>query len=182
VTPFFSSVPDSQPYVLIKLGGQRKRGGKYFKYNGQPLAYPAKMNFEISFYKTNETKGTIKYVDKKTYNADFLGKKIGLVLNKLSRANDGQYGLDVEVTDHNGNSFRNKKLVWFTHYGCINMNDLEKDRTLFIYQIRNNGFVSYDTANGGNAVNDDDDDVFVPFDEEKDYAAYLGSAATSASK
>jgi hypothetical protein len=26
-------VPDGQPYVLIKLGGQRKRGGKYFKYN-----------------------------------------------------------------------------------------------------------------------------------------------------
>ncbi len=69
-------VPDGQPYVLIKLGGQRKRGGKYFKYNGQPLTYPVNVSFQISFYKPNETKGTIKYVDSKTYNAVFWERKL----------------------------------------------------------------------------------------------------------
>ena len=61
-------VHDGQPYVLIKVGEQRKRSGKYFKYNDQPLTYPVNANFEIVFYKTNET---IKYINPKTYNAVF---------------------------------------------------------------------------------------------------------------
>ena len=63
----------------------------------------------------------------------FFRKKIGLMLNKLTKINDGQYGLNLKVTDNNGNLFRNKHSIWVTNYGCIDMNLLEKDPTLFIY-------------------------------------------------
>ncbi|CAF0735907.1 unnamed protein product [Rotaria sordida] len=91
---------------------------------------------------------------------------------ELARVRDGQYGLNVEVTDNNENFFRNKLSVRLTDYGCIDMDLSQKDRTLFIYLVLNDNFVSYDKADGDNAVKDGDD-VFVPFDEEKDYDAYL---------
>ncbi len=38
---------DDKPHVVIKLGAQRKRGGKTFNYNGPAISDPLHAVFEV---------------------------------------------------------------------------------------------------------------------------------------
>jgi hypothetical protein len=93
---------DDKPHVVIKLGAQRKRGGKTFNYNGPAISDPLHAVFEVhQIYNKRET---IKYNWTITLNCNSLGEKIPMVLNKLASVKGREYHLHITLTDSNGNT------------------------------------------------------------------------------
>jgi len=165
-------VPDGKPYILLKLGAQRKRGEKSFTYNGPPISYPVEALFEVC-EDEGDKKGTVKYHISKTFDNDIVGKKIGMILSKLASIELRKYSLHVKLTDKDGIIFKNKHSLVLTDDGRIKNDSLEQHRTLFLYQWVNDKFVSYSETVPGNFVHDNDHSV--EFDGDQDYELYIGN-------